>query len=232
MSDARSRVLGAVRSSLVRAILPDATADLDPAVAAAGRPAEAAPDRSALVAAFAAALTALKGHLHYAATAADVPGIVAAIARDAGASSFVSWDEDAIACPGLLAAMASQGLRRVTYDVPSADPARSDLLRDLGGVVLGITGADAALADSGALVLISGPGRGRLVSALPPVHVAVLPADRVWPDLGTVLAGRPGLCDEASHVVCVAGPSRTADIEMTLTHGVHGPIHLHVVVIG
>jgi L-lactate dehydrogenase complex protein LldG len=105
-------------------------------------------------------------------------------------------------------------------------------METLGAVVLGFTGADAALADSGAIVLVGGPGRSRLASLLPPIHVALLPVDRVLPDLATLFAGRPGLLDESSQVVCIAGPSRTADIEMTLSHGVHGPTHVHVVLIG
>jgi L-lactate dehydrogenase complex protein LldG len=49
------------------------------------------------------------------------------------------------------------------------------------------------------------------------------------PSLAALLREEPGLLDSGSNVVIVAGPSRTADIEMTLTHGVHGPKHVHVI---
>jgi L-lactate dehydrogenase complex protein LldG len=49
------------------------------------------------------------------------------------------------------------------------------------------------------------------------------------PSLAALLREEPGLFDAGSNVVIVAGPSRTADIEMTLTHGVHGPKHVHVI---
>jgi L-lactate dehydrogenase complex protein LldG len=102
----------------------------------------------------------------------------------------------------------------------------------LGAITLGITGADAALADAGAIVVVAGPGRGRLVSVLPPVHVAIVSRQQLVANLGTLLQRRPGLLDEASNIVIIAGPSRTADIEMTLSHGVHGPKHVHVVLVG
>jgi L-lactate dehydrogenase complex protein LldG len=96
-------------------------------------------------------------------------------------------------------------------------------------VGIGLTGAHAALADSGAIVLVSGPGRGRLASLLPPAHVAIVSERRMWPSLPALVRAEPGLLDAGSNVVVVAGPSRTADIEMTLTHGVHGPKHVHVI---
>jgi L-lactate dehydrogenase complex protein LldG len=229
MSDARSRILAAVRHSLVRAVLPDAPGH--PVTPTTGPP-RTPPDRDALVAAFTEAVVSLTGRVHRAASSAHAAEIVADIALAAHATSLVSWDEHAIGCPGILAALASRGLRRLTYDVPSDPAARLHLMEELGAVTVGVTGADAALADSGATVLVGGPGRSRLASLLPPVHVAILPVDRVLPDLATLFAERPGLLDEASNVVCVAGPSRTADIEMTLSHGVHGPTHVHVVLIG
>jgi L-lactate dehydrogenase complex protein LldG len=229
MSDARGRILAAVRYSLVRAVLPDASAH---PVGRTTRPQGTPLDRDTLVAAFVAAVVALTGRVHRAASSAHAADIVADIARDAHATSFVSWDEHAIGCPGLHARLASQGLRRLTYDVPSDPAARLRVMEDLGAVVVGVTGADAALADSGAIVLVGGPGRSRLVSLLPPIHVAILTVDRVLPDLAALFTERPGLLDEASQVVCIAGPSRTADIEMTLSHGVHGPTHVHVVLVG
>jgi len=113
----------------------------------------------------------------------------------------------------------------------SGDPERRQQDVDaLAGIGLGVTGAHAALAENGGIVLVSGPGRGRLASILPPLHVAIVSERRLRPSLAALLREEPRLLDEGSNVVVVAGPSRTADIEMTLTHGVHGPKHLHVIV--
>jgi L-lactate dehydrogenase complex protein LldG len=166
------------------------------------------------------------------ATAADAAAAVFEIAAEHGAAEYLSWDDDALACLGMEAALASRGMRRVAYNIP-ADPAQRQHTMDLlAGVGIGLTGADAALADTGALVLAAGPGRGRLASLLPPVHVAIVPVDRLVPSLGALIEARPGLLRESSNVVVIAGPSRTADIEMTLTHGVHGPKHVYVVLVG
>ncbi|MGE5199635.1 MAG: LutC/YkgG family protein, partial [Rhodospirillaceae bacterium] len=189
----------------------------------------AAPPAGVMAGQFTAALTALSGHVSRAAGAGGAAEAIAAIARAHQASSFISWDDDQIGCPGLLAALSSLGLARVTYDV-SGDPDRRALdMAALSGVGLGVTGAHAALADSGGLVLVSGPGRGRLPSVLPPVHVAIVQERRLRPSLAALLLEEPGLFDAGSNVVVAAGPSRTADIEMTLTHGVHGPKHVYVI---
>jgi L-lactate dehydrogenase complex protein LldG len=185
-----------------------------------------------LVEEFTAALEGLKGHVRRVPTAADAAAAVLEIAEAHGATKCLSWDEDALCCPGVLAFLASRGVRRVRYEVHSDAVRRRQTMDALGGVGLGLTGADAALADTGALVLTAGPGRGRLVSLLPPVHVAIVPVDRLVPSLGALFAARPGLLDESSNVVAIAGPSRTADIEMTLTHGVHGPKRVYAVLVG
>jgi L-lactate dehydrogenase complex protein LldG len=178
---------------------------------------------------FAAALTALSGHVHRASGAEAVADVIAGLARAHGAASFISWDGEHLGCPGLLAALASRGLARVTYDVSGDSGRRAPDVDGLAAIGLGVTGAHAALAENGGLVLVSGPGRGRLASLLPPLHVAVVDERRLRPSLVALLSEEPGLFDTGSNVVIVAGPSRTADIEMTLTHGVHGPKHVHVI---
>ena len=70
------------------------------------------------------------------------------------------------------------------------------------------------------------------MSLLPPVHVALVPVDRLHATLGALLAAEPDLLRTSANVVFVTGPSRTADIEMTLTRGVHGPRIVHVVFVG
>ncbi len=222
---ARDRIMGSVRDGLLRAVLPDAIADRG----VRGEPAVQEPPREALVEQFSRALAALTGHVHRAATATDVADIVMGVAAAHGATSCLSWDDEHLGCPGLLSVLAARGLARVTYVVSADSVERGPTVQDLGRVELGLTGAHAALADGGAIVLVSGPGRGRLASLLPPVHVAIVSERRMWPSLAALLHAEPGLFDAGSNVVIVAGPSRTADIEMTLTHGVHGPKHVHVI---
>jgi L-lactate utilization protein LutC len=91
----------------------------------------------------------------------------------------------------------------------------------------GVTSADALLAETGSLVISSGPGRSRLPSLLPPVHIAVVPTGRLTTDLFTWLETRPKTW--AANTVLVSGPSKTGDIEQTLSVGVHGPKRLVVV---
>ena len=225
MTSPRERILASIRDGLLRAHLP---ADADgPPWHAAGK--TAAPTVQDMAGEFSAALTALSGHVHRASGAAAVADVIVGIARAHQVVSCISWDDEHLGCAGLLGALSSRGLARVTYDV-SADPdQRAVDVEALAGVGLGLTGAHAALAETGGLVLVSGPGRGRLASLLPPVHVAVVEERRLRPSLAALLREEPGLIDAGSNVVIVAGPSRTADIEMTLTHGVHGPKHLHVI---
>jgi L-lactate dehydrogenase complex protein LldG len=86
---------------------------------------------------------------------------------------------------------------------------------------VGISGAEAALAETGTVIIHSGPGRSRLVSLLPPVHIALLSTAKLTPDLFTWTSNRRG--DLPSSVTLISGPSKTADIEQTLAIGVHGP---------
>ena len=95
---------------------------------------------------------------------------------------------------------------------------------------LGITGARAAVALTGSLVVDSGRAGGRTASLLPPVHLALVceesivatPGDH-WRSLNA--SAMP------SNLVQITGPSRSADIELIITLGVHGPRELHVAVL-
>ena len=89
---------------------------------------------------------------------------------------------------------------------------------------LGVTGVDAALPETGTLALTSSPERPRVASLLPRVHLALLRPAVLRPDLHQVFAE----IRAAGYSVLVSGPSRTADIELTLTLGVHGPKSLYV----
>ncbi|MBN1512544.1 MAG: lactate utilization protein [Phycisphaerae bacterium] len=93
---------------------------------------------------------------------------------------------------------------------------------------VGITGVAAAVAETGSLVCTSGPQQWRGLSLIPPVHVAIVRADRIVPDLLDVLATASP--DPPAALTLISGPSKTADIEGILITGVHGPGHVHVVV--
>lgn len=96
---------------------------------------------------------------------------------------------------------------------------------------LSITQADYALADTGSLVLFSEAGEGRTLSLLAPVNAALLPASRVLSGLTELFEREPAVAERSSALVIVTGPSRTADIELTLTIGVHGPGELHIIIL-
>jgi len=97
---------------------------------------------------------------------------------------------------------------------------------------IGITGADYALADTGTLVMLSSPQEARMISLLPPVHIAVVQQERVLTGLDELLTILPHPAEQTSSMVLITGPSRTADIEQILVRGVHGPREIHVVVVG
>ena len=108
----------------------------------------------------------------------------------------------------------------------------------LAGCDLGLTSAQWGVAETGTLVLDSGRERHRLVSLVPPVHVAILESDVILSALGEALAAQHpnppdagGGAPPAYALTLITGPSRTADIELTLVVGVHGPKELRVIVI-
>lgn len=94
----------------------------------------------------------------------------------------------------------------------------------------GITTAQAAIAETGTLVLDSADERHRLVSLVPPVHIAIVEASRIVRTLGEALNLLRDGKEISPAVTFITGPSRTADIELTLTIGVHGPQELYVIV--
>lgn len=92
---------------------------------------------------------------------------------------------------------------------------------------IGISQMDWAIADTGTLVQSATDIAQRLVSMLPDIHMVVISANKILPDLATALSRVSP--DDAAYLTLVTGPSRTADIERVLTIGVHGPERLIIV---
>jgi L-lactate dehydrogenase complex protein LldG len=94
---------------------------------------------------------------------------------------------------------------------------------------IGISEMDWGKADTGTLVQDATQVEKRLVSTLPPIHVALLATGKILPDfpgLLTVIDPR-----QAGYISFITGPSRTADIERVLTIGVHGPERLVIIAV-
>jgi len=102
-----------------------------------------------------------------------------------------------------------------------------DLTAFCAAADLGISSAEAALAETGTIVIYSGPDQSRLATLLPPVHLALVPTSCLTADLFTFTASRQG--ELPANLVFVSGPSKTADIEQTMAIGVHGPKRFIVV---
>ena len=101
----------------------------------------------------------------------------------------------------------------------------------------GITGANALVASTGSVMLVSNEGNARLCSSLPPLHIVVAGVDKLVATMTDAAATLDMLPASAtgqtmsSYVSFISGPSRSADIEMSLSLGVHGPRDVHIVLL-
>ena len=95
----------------------------------------------------------------------------------------------------------------------------------------GITSAAGAIAETGALILWPSDKEPRLMSIVPTVHIAVLKADTIYNTLSKVMHQENWPAKMPTNVILVSGPSKTADIEMTLAFGVHGPRELILLIL-
>lgn len=223
MSDPRGEMLARVRAALATARLP-----APPSLPA---PTAATASVEPLVAIFAREASALGCVVHGPIPAGEAEAAVVAILRELHAHRLLAWEAGELPSPGLLDALAEHGFQMQDARLPADRAGRAARLARLDSADVGLTGALAGLADTGSLVLTSGPGRPRLAWLLPPVHVALLRVERLFAGLAAFLAGAREQASANANLVFVTGPSRTGDIELILTRGVHGPGAVHVILI-
>ncbi|PID74952.1 MAG: lactate utilization protein C [Desulfobacterales bacterium] len=101
---------------------------------------------------------------------------------------------------------------------------------------MGVTSADFCMANTATVVMKSYPDQGRAVSLVPSIHVAVLTLDQILADLTELYAILESHrlernMDLTHNMTFISGPSKTADIELTMVHGAHGPREMHLVMI-
>lgn len=101
---------------------------------------------------------------------------------------------------------------------------------DLFQIDAGITSVRGGVADTGAVVLWPTPHEPRLLSLVPPVHIAVLDADTIYNSMTEMMASENWAGGMPTNALLISGPSKTADIEFTLVFGVHGPKELIVMI--
>ncbi|MFQ5860368.1 MAG: lactate utilization protein, partial [Dehalococcoidia bacterium] len=129
---------------------------------------------------------------------------------------------------------------RVTPMALGVGGTREGLHREASLAELGLTGVDYAIAETGTCVLIPRRGVSRLVSLLPPLHLALVEPEQMVETLDDLLVLRtlafyknkknnPTL---STYMSFITGPSRTADIEQTLVIGVHGPREVYLLLLG
>jgi len=157
---------------------------------------------------------------------------VASLLKEHSPQSALCWNHpvlDRLDIAGLLAthAIALHDINTLSSLSP-AEQRRSMLAADIG-----ITSADLAIAETGSLVMRSRPGRERVASLLPPFHLAIVERAQIVADLFDAFAefAQQGYDSLPSNLVFVSGPSKTGDIELQLTTGVHGPGRWHVIVV-
>jgi len=178
------------------------------------------------------------GVFHRVSSMDEVPGVIRRIAQERSATSVLSWHPGAFGLD-LRGSLGAEGFSVTVAPDGDPDPAARESHREAAArAEIGVTGVDWALAETGTLVLVSGRGRPRSTSLLPATHVAVFGRERLVESLEQV-----GVMLEALHVDparsmsgavinFITGPSRTADIELTLTRGVHGPKEVHAIFVG
>ena len=154
----------------------------------------------------------------HASTVADV--LAEVCAAEGVRTAVTSHDPE---CDGLGAVLAAQGVEVREPDGPQT----------VAGANLGVTGAAFGIALTGSVVVAADRAGCRTASLLPPVHVAIVRVGRLLATPDELFRQLPRRFPNGlpSNLVLITGPSRSADIELQLTLGVHGPRSLWVVLL-
>ncbi|MBL8471757.1 MAG: lactate utilization protein C [Rhodocyclaceae bacterium] len=127
----------------------------------------------------------------------------------------------------LLAGALPAGTQAAEFSRPLEDW-KAELFEDVDA---GFTVADCAIAATGTLVHLCGPHMPRTLSLVPPLHLVLVDAARIYATLFDAAAGENWPARMPSNLVMISGPSKTADIQQTLAYGAHGPARLMVFIL-
>ena len=166
----------------------------------------------------------------------EAVGYIVQLCHNTGTTQVARSDQPVFTELPIDQAMQGAGIQSVTIARDESN-SRQQLRSRIIESGIGITGADYAVAETGSVVILPQKGLSRLVSLVPPVHVAVVRMEDVVENLDDVFLFRRleyhrNGGEMGSYLNFITGPSRTADIEMKLVVGVHGPREVHLVLLG
>ena len=163
-------------------------------------------------------------------------GYIALLATAQGVTQAVRSAQEVFNGLPLDAALENLGIPTITV-AQDETHSRAGLREQIIRSGLGLTGADYAVAETGSVVVMPRRGLSRLVSLVPPIHVALVRPQDVVASLDDLFLLRRleyhrNGGDMGSYLNFITGPSRTADIEQQLVVGVHGPKEVHLILLG
>ncbi len=106
-----------------------------------------------------------------------------------------------------------------------------DFKEQLFDIDAAVTSTVGGIAETGAVILWPDQKEPRLMSLVPPIHIAVLQADKIYTTFSEAIQNQDWAAKMPTNLVLISGPSKTADIELTLAFGVHGPKELIVLIL-
>jgi L-lactate dehydrogenase complex protein LldG len=213
MSDSRTRILGRLRANRPQATSPPAVYQKPLGW-----------DCERRITAFSERMQAVRGEVHR-------------LARD----DWAAWLGDELARRGQQRGLIGRGPVAEAFATAAADrltleryehPIDDWKQRLFNDVEFSVTGARAGLAETGSLVLWPDADEPRLMSLVPPLHIAVLETDRLYENFAEMIAAENWAAGMPTNALLISGPSKTADIEQTLAYGIHGPKQLITLLIG
>lgn len=218
-------VLADVRRALGRtATLPPVP--LEPFIEPTGQT-----DLAELIARFTEEATAVRAKVHRVSDKLQCVDKIAEICSEDKGHEIALSGAEIFAELDLASAVAARGFS--TFAPGETD--HEKLVARLANCGVGLTAADYAIAETGTIVLSSDEPDALLVSLLPPVHIALLRSAQITASLDGVISKlskeRINRADPSRSITLVTGPSRTSDVELVLSIGVHGPKELHVIIL-
>lgn len=175
-------------------------------------------------------ITKTGGVLHLARNGAEVAQYLLNLAKRINAKTIIREDSHILDNLKLDQSLTDEGFLVIIDNFGDEEASKAAWRQQAKEASLGITSIDYILADTATVVIKSRPGRSRILSLVPPIHVAIGEEQQVLPQLEDLFRQETTL-KSSSAFIFITGPSRTADIEQTLTIGVHGPIEFHLILL-